>query len=201
MNGIVAPVAPFARGFRPFIAVFVFLTILSLACSTNLGGPSAPGPEITPEPNFTGLDDIWASAFRNASNGSVTVILTEAQLTAYLQAKLAADPNNSLQNAQVFLRDGKIQVYGLIITDAASTSALIGLRPVVSGDGSLQLEVAEAKVGPVDLPEQLLTTISRMISEALTGQIGKYATGVRIEEVLIGDGQLAMRLRLTGGTP
>jgi hypothetical protein len=179
----------------------VALAILSLACSANLGGPSAPGPEITPDQNFTGLEDIWASAFRNASHGSVTMVLNEAQLTAYLQTKLAADPNNTLQNAQVFLRDGKIQVYGLITTDAASTSALISLRPVLDDEGSLQLEVVEAKVGPMDLPEQLLSTVSRMISEALTGQIGKYATGVRIEEVLIGDGQLAMRLRLAGETP
>jgi len=170
---------------------------VTLACSLSIGGPTPPGLTITPAHDNFDIKAIWSQAYAQAQNGQWIVILNEAQLTAYLENYLLENPDTPLRQPQVFLRDGTINVYGQYQSDYLSASVLIFVKPTVREDGTVDWKVEDAQVGPAHLPSGMLTAISTTISETLSGQNASIATGFRIVEVLIGDGQIAIRCHAT----
>jgi hypothetical protein len=177
----------------PLLVAIGCITAPLLACSLYLGGPGAPYPEITPAGSAQDIEQAWADAVALSGDGAVTVIFKEDQMTAYLREKLAASPNNTLHTAQVFLRDGRIQVYGMIDAGSVSASVLISLRPEVTEQGGVNLVMEQAQFGPLDLPGGILGAVSGLLTGAFTGQVGTLATGFMIKEILVGDGMIAMR--------
>ncbi|MBN1438930.1 MAG: hypothetical protein JW929_05915 [Anaerolineales bacterium] len=178
--------------FLPFLAVAFGFAAPALACSVYLGGPDAPGPEITPEGDKSAIEQAWSQAIALAVDGGATVVFTESQMTAYLQQKLDANPGNTFHNAQVFLRDGRIKVYGMLSSGGVSASAILILRPDVTDAGKIDLVLEQAQVGPLDLPAGLLTAVSNVLTEVFTGSVGSLATGFQVKEILVGDGYIAV---------
>jgi len=178
--------------FLPLQAVFLGMALSALACSVYLGGPEPPGPEITPVGDKESIEQTWADAAVLSSDGAVTVVFSEAQMTAYLQQKLAANPKNNFQSAQVFFREGRIKVYGIFATGSATTSAILILRPEVTSQGGINFILERAQVGPLTLPGGLLSAVSDVLTEVFTGSVGSLATGFQVKEILVGDGQIAI---------
>jgi hypothetical protein len=179
------------RKFLPLAVFFLGFALPAFACSIYLGGPESPGPAITPEGDKQTIENIWSNAALSG-DGTVTVVFTEAQMTAYLQERLEANPKNTLHSAQVYLRDGRIQVYGMLSTANTSASALLVLQPEITGEGKLNFKLEQAKVGPLDLPSGLLSAVSGVLTEAFTGSVGSLATGFQVREILVGEGQIAI---------
>jgi hypothetical protein len=177
----------------PLLVAIGCLAAPLLACSLYLGGPGAPYPQVTPAGSARDIEQAWADAVALSGDGTVTVVFQEAQLTAYLREKLEASPGNTLHDVQVFLRDGRIHVYGILETGSVTASVLISLRPEVTEQGGVNLVVEQAQLGPLDLPGELLGAVSGMLTGAFTGQVGTLATGFLIQEILVGDGMIALR--------
>jgi hypothetical protein len=164
-----------------------------LACNIAVGGPTPPASPIPVSTEAVGqLEEVWKSAVENSANGEVSVTLTEEQLTSFAALKIAEQPDAPVQDVQVFLRDGKIQLYGTAQAGSLSTTALVVLKPTVTSEGLLDLEVEEADFGPLPVPDALLETVSTALDEALTGQVGSQATGFKITSALIADGQMTL---------
>lgn len=180
------------RKYLPLLIAFVGWAVPALACSIYLGGPEAPGPEITPVGDKQAIENAWSDAVSLAVDGTVTVVFSEAQMTAYLQQKLDANPSNKFHTAQVFFRDGRIKVYGMLSAGSVSASAILILRPEVTEQGKIDFVLEQAQVGPLDLPAGLLTAISDVLTEVFTGSVGSLATGFQVKEVLVGEGQIAI---------
>jgi hypothetical protein len=166
---------------------------VSLACSIALGGPDAPGAAITPDDNATDISLVWSHAYAARQNRQWVVIFTESQLTAYMESRLVENQSIPLHQPQVFLRDGKVSVYGQYQTDAVSAAVLIVIQPTIHEDGTVEWIVSDGMFGPVHLPTSALTAISDNVHQALTSPVGSVATGFQVKEVLIGDGQIAIR--------
>jgi len=177
----------------PPIGAAACVLLAALACSVYLGGPEPPGPEITPVGDAQSIQKTWSDSVALSPDKTVVVVFSEAELTAYLQQKLDANPNNSFHSAQVFLRDGRIQIYGILSAGNASASAILRLRPEVTDQGKINFVLEQAQVGPLNLPAGLLSAVSDVFTEAFTGQVGSIATGFLVQEVLVGDGQIAIR--------
>ena len=184
--------ATFRKVFPAFFGV-IGVVLAALACTVYLGGPEPPGSEITPAGDALSIGKIWSDAVALSADKTVVVVFSEAELTAYLQQKLEANPNNSFHSAQVFLRDGRIQIYGILSASDASASAILRLRPDVTDQGKINFVLEQAQVGPLNLPAGLLSAVSDVLTEAFTGQVGSIATGFLAQEVLVGDGQIAIR--------
>jgi hypothetical protein len=180
------------RTFLPLLITFLGISIPAIACSIYLGGPESPGPEITPEGDKASIDKAWSDAASLSGDGTITVIFSEAQITAYLQQKLEASPKNNFHSAQVFFRDGRIKIYGMLSAVNTSASALLILRPEVTGQGKINFIMEQAQVGPINLPSGLLSAVSDVLTEALSGSVGSLASGFQVKEVLVGDGQIAI---------
>ncbi len=173
--------------------VLMTLAGAGLACNIAVGGPTPPASPIAVSTEAVGqLEEVWKSAVENSANGEVSVTLTEEQLTSFAALKIAEQPDAPVQDVQVFLRDGKIQLYGTAQAGSISTTVLIVLKPTVTSEGLLDLEVEEADFGPLPVPDALLENVSKALDEALTGQVGSQATGFKITSALIADGQMTL---------
>lgn len=181
------------RRILPLSGAGLALLLALLACTVYIGGPEPPGPEITPVGNAQSIEKTWSDAVSLSADKTVVVVFSEAQLTAYLQQKLEANPDNSFHSAQVFLRDGRVQIYGILSAGDVSASAILRLRPEVTDQGKINFALEQAQVGPLNLPPGLLSAVSDGLTEVFTGQVGSIATGFLIQEVLVGDGQIAIR--------
>ena len=165
----------------------------SLACDLAVGGPTPPGPAIPVSTEAAGeLQDIWKAALANSTSGEVGVTITEEQLTSYLAYKLEAQADPPLRDPQVYLRDGKIFIYGTAKAANVSTTALIAVALVVTNDGSLSFSIEQADFGPLPVPEKLLSSVSAALNEAFTGQFGSLASGFKISNAAIADGQMTI---------
>ncbi|MGH2524686.1 MAG: hypothetical protein ACRDH2_19440, partial [Anaerolineales bacterium] len=126
------------RSFRFWIMLCVIsLGAASLACGLpGRGGPTPPASPIPVSTEAAGeLLDVWKSAVENSSNGEVSVVVTEAQLTSYAAIKLAEQEDPPLRDPQIFLRDGKVQIYGTAKAGSLTAPAVIILSAVVTPEG------------------------------------------------------------------
>lgn len=174
--------------------VLPFLAAAALACRANLGGPPLPfPPPAVSDAAATEASEAWTNSLAGAiTTGQITVILTEAQLTSALAARLEAQDDPLLQSPSVLLRDGTIQVYGLAQQGPFEVSVRLEITPVVSADGELGFELTSADLGPIPASEGLRAGVSSMMTEALSGSLGTLATGVRVTSVAVADGELAI---------
>jgi len=176
------------------ILLVISLSTASLACQINIGGPEAPGPAIQASSDMAdSFKDLWTSSVQNVDeSGEVMLIFNEEQLTSFLSQRLVDQENTLIKNPQVYLRDGMLQIYGTVIQFYMETSILISIVPVLSESGDLSFEIISADLGPFPLPEAMRTSISSILTEAFTGSIGSFATGIRIQSIAIADGELAL---------
>jgi len=173
------------------LSILAILALASLACNLPLGGPKPPGDPIpVSEAAAEELENIWKSV--DLANGQVELVITEEQLTSFVALKLASDPDTPIQEPQIYLRDGQVQIYGIARTENFSTPALIKLTPSLDADGRPVFTISEADFGPLPVPEALLETLSSNLNAALIGQLETLVPGVRITRLAIADGELTI---------
>jgi hypothetical protein len=169
------------------------LATSTVACRLNLGGPELPAAPEVSDAAATVASTTWSDALDEAiTSGQVSVILTEEQLTSALAARLAAKEDALFHSPAVTLRDGVIQVYGVVQQDPFEANVHLVVTPVIDGEGRLGFELTSADFGPLPAPEGIRETISSMLSEALVGPMGSLATGFRVTSVAVADGALAI---------
>jgi hypothetical protein len=187
----------------PFFLLTIILT--SLACTMNVGGPDYS--DLPPVPVSTeyaqSIEDEVLRAFQEgAQTGTISLNLTEQQLTSYIATKLQSDPRLQrdgqplISEPQVYLRDGQMKIYGK--TQQGMFTANIGIIVDVGVDenGQPKVDIASADFGPLPAPEGLRDTVAAMIREAYMGSLGPIATGLRIETIQIADGVMTVSGRL-----
>jgi hypothetical protein len=176
------------------ILALTVVLMATLACQINLGGPVPPNE--TTFINATGAPDLesaWKGAVANAAgSGEIMVILNEAQLSAFLQERLAEQEQPLLQNPEIYLRDHAIHIYGLAERGLFKANAYVSVKPIVDTDGEIAFELIAAEFGPVPAPEVLKNTVSAILTEAFSGTVGTLATGIRITTLAISEGQMAI---------
>jgi hypothetical protein len=170
-----------------------------------VGGPDTSN--LTPVPasplDAEALKEQIKKAFEDgATTGTVSFTITEAQLTSVLAQRLQSDPNLQAEkkpiitDPQVYLRDGQMKIYGK--TQQGIFTANIGVIVNVGIDevGKPKIEISSADFGPFPVPDGIKEAMTAMISEAYTGSLGPVATGLRIESILIADGNMTIAGRI-----
>ena len=183
----------------------ITLLLTSLACTIFVGGPDtldlAPIPS-SPADAEALKEQIRQAFEAGATTGIVSFTITESQITSVLAQRLQSDPN--LQNEekpfitdpQVYLRDGQMKIYGK--TQQGMFTANIGIIVNVGVDevGKPRIEIVSADFGPFPVPDGIKEAVTAMISEAYTGSLGPAATGLRIESIVIADGNMTVAGRI-----
>jgi len=171
---------------------FAVLAAAMLAC----GGPLAlggPTPTYEPIPVSTeaigSLKDKFDSL--GAASGEVTVSITESELTSFIDEQLAAQPDTAFSDPQVYLRDGKIRLYGTVTTESFTANALITMNASIV-DNRMQVAIESADFGPVPAPQDLLNSLTTTINDKLLSLFSGLPTGVGIKSIAIADGSLTL---------
>lgn len=192
-----AELAGIIRRRIPLVSIATTMMSLALgvmACQIDLGGPLPPGPPIVVSQEASAqVQQNWQSALEAAATtGSVTVLLTESQVTSFLSQRLAASEEAVLDNPQVYLRDGAIEVFGGARQGPIRANVHVSISPRIDDQGALGFEITSANFGPIPAPDFITDSVSTILSEAFTGTLGSLATGIRITTIAIADGELAV---------
>ena len=181
------------------------LVLASLACTINVGGPDYS--ELPPVPVSTEYaqsirDEVQRAFEEGAQTGSITMNLTEQQITSYLASRLQNDPSlqqNSqplITDPQVYLRDGQMQIYGKSQQGMFTANIGIVVNVGVDDNGQPKIDIASADFGPLPVPQGLRDAVEAMVREAYTGSLGPVATGLRIENITIANGIMTVSGRI-----
>ncbi|PWH11935.1 MAG: hypothetical protein DDG60_15890 [Anaerolineae bacterium] len=180
------------------ILVLISLLTASLACTIQAGGPEYPETRvpISTESALTLEEQIKAARTAAAQSGTLSLSVSESQLTSLVAATLSKDETPLITEPQVYLRDGKIEIYGKATQGILQANVRIVISATVDATGQPVIEVISTDFGPLPAPEGLNKTISGLIREAFTGALGPAAIGFRLQSITITDGNLT----LTGRT-
>jgi hypothetical protein len=183
------------------IRILLSLTVLifaSLACTMFVGGPEYPEGTIpiSAEAVESLRTQIETAALAGAESGVITLQITQEQITSYIAFRLAEQENPALKNPQVFLRDGQMQVYGIVERGYFVANVLVALTVNVDELGQPRIEIATADFGPFPAPDGLKQSMTAIITEAYTGSLGPVATGFRLERIDIANGLMTVTGRI-----
>jgi len=187
----------------PILLITLLLT--SLACTLFVGGPDYS--DLTPIPVSVeaaeSLKEEMKKAFEaGLQTGTVTLTITEPQITSVLALRLQSDPGLQAEkkpiitDPQVYLRDGQMKIYGKSQQGIFAANIGIIVSMGVDENGQPKIEIVSADFGPFPAPEGLKNALTAMIKEAYTGSLGPVATGLRIETIAIANGVMTVSGRI-----
>ncbi len=179
-------------------ATLIVMIVPLLACSIFMGGPAYPD---TPIPVSTEAvqslqDSIQQAVADGAQSGTVTLKITESQLTSYLAFKLAAQDKPLITEPQVLLRDGQMTVFGKAQSGILTANVSITMQVNVDANGQPTINITQQDFGPLPAPQGLNDAVSALMEEAFTGSLGPVATGFRLETISIADGVMTVTGRI-----
>lgn len=189
-----------SRRWHAFTAVLATLGLAVVACSPSfgLGAPTPPASPIPVSSEAAGqVDGLWATAVAGANDGQVTLVVTEAQLTSYVALKLTNEADAPITDPQIFLRNGKLVLYGKIKANNITLPAALTLSVVPTASGIVSVTIDNADVGPLPLPSSLRETLADNINQLIAQNAGSGDTGFKVAEIVIGDGKLTVTGKLT----
>ena len=183
---------------KKLIAALMILTFATLACSVFVGGPNYPA---TPIPVSTQAvqslkNQVQQSVATGTASGTVTLHITEEQLTSYLAVYLQSHPNLPITDPQVQLRNGQMELLGKVQQGMFSANISMTMTVGVDQNGQPKITITQEDFGPLPAPQGLNDAVSAFVAQALTGSLGPAATGFRLESVSIADGVMTVTGRV-----
>lgn len=172
---------------RHYVVLLIGLLAL-LACALPSFGGETAEPTPTVEISQSAAEGMEAKLeeVRNTPAGEeITLTLTEEEITSYIAMNMSQD--SQIENIRVRLSDGVIRVTGRVPVGPLTQDLSLLVQPTVQ-DQRIALQVTEAKLGSVDIPESLLDTANDEIRRTLSAnnQLGT------INDITVGDGQITI---------
>jgi uncharacterized protein YpmS len=180
-----------------YIRSILLVTVListSIACSIPLRGMTlakTESPVISDLPQ--NLEEfIDENGQINPETGTITVTLTQEELTAYLNSYLASQSDISFKDPQIILSKDRMDVYGNLQESILSANIKISLNALVNEAGQIDINIVEADFGPIPIPENMLNTILSQVKESLIDTIASVNNGSEITQIVINDGSMSI---------
>jgi len=137
------------------------------------------------------LEETAQDAYGNLQQGeNIKLTINEAQLTSLVAMKLAESGEQTITNPQIYLRDGKIQVFGTVKTDNLEALAEVIVGVGVNSSGQLDFNIESAKLGPFPLPGNLISQLETRLDIIFQQEIASLAPNTAFDSILIADGQM-----------
>jgi uncharacterized protein YpmS len=182
---------------RPVFFILSVLVTASLACYfTGLRQEATPEPvPVTTEAVETLEENAQDAAQAFQDSGEINMEVTEEQLTSLVAFELQKQQDPVLQNPQVYLRDGQVQLRGDVQQGGIAAPLEMNMTVFADADGRPQYEVVSAKVGPFPLPQSILDQMTSQIDAVFASQFGAEAENIYIEQITIADGRMNIQGR------
>ncbi len=156
------------------------------------GAPARPGDAILPSDTIAKEATLLLEKSLPQPGSLASVTLTEQQLTSWLAMEMQNNPDLPLSDIQVYLRDDKIQVWGMVAGASNSTSALIVGNLSIDSSGNPVLGIESLQIGQQVIPGILLSQMEEWLNQSLLDQINDQAPGLQVMNVNISSGLITI---------
>lgn len=181
---------------RYFLAAAVLL-LAGLACNfTGISrqAPASPIP-VTTQAVETLQSNVQSAAEQAQSTGEINLTITEAQLTSVVAMELQKQSQPILENPQVYLQNGQIQLRGDVHQSGITAPLEMDMTVSVDDQGKPHYQVVSAKLGPLPLPQTILDQLTTQIDQAFADQLGPEADKIYITRIDIANGEMTVKGR------
>ena len=168
----------------------MFALGIALACNAPIPGLFGPTPiPVSTEAAGQLIENL--GSITPGPDGSVTVVITQEQLTSFVAIELAKTPDVPLENPQIALDKGEVQFTGVLDTGGLKSKVEVSLSVVVNAEGKLDVQITTARLGPLPIPGEILEAVSQVVSDSLTNEINtKAGAKIKLTSVTIENGAL-----------
>ena len=185
------------QGYKRMGIMLTTLVLAGLACNFGLGGPKPPQETIPVSTEAVeSLQQEVAEAMQQAAQtGTFTLELTETQVTSAMALALQQSPVAVVQNPQVYLRDGRIQLTGTAEQGGLKGPINVVIAVEVGQDCKPHFKVVSANFGLLPLPEEVLNSFMPLAEQALSDLIASSEGGgapLCLQSVVIADGKMTI---------
>jgi hypothetical protein len=156
------------------------------------GAPERPGDRIiTSDTAGVEAKDLLANSLPQP--GTMTsVTITEQQISSWLAMEMKNNPDLPISDIQIYLRNGKVQIWGMVNGNENSTSALAVGELTLDANKLPYFKVESIQVGQQALPEVFIAQMEAWLNQSLHDQIGKQAPGLALVSVKVTSGALTI---------
>ncbi|MBN2550069.1 MAG: hypothetical protein JXB15_12975 [Anaerolineales bacterium] len=178
-----------------FLLVIASLVLASLSCNYAkvFQRPTATSPVVVSTAAATEFaDNLEKAAATAVSGGTVTLTVTEQQLTSAAMLELQSQSDIPVQDFEIRLRNGQIQISGQVQQDGFSLPLNIILEVNADVAGNLHSQVVSAKIGPFPLPEDILNQLTEQLDQMITDQLAVNGMKLVIEQITIAEGSMTV---------
>lgn len=156
------------------------------------GAPERPGAKIiTSDVTAREAKVVLANSIPQPGSLSSATI-TEEQVTSWLAMEMKNSRDLPLSDVQVYLRDGKIQVWGMVNGSSGSTSALIVGTISIDGNAQPYFEIESLQIGQQNVPDILLSQAETWLNQMLAEQINAQVPGLRLMNINVTNGLITI---------
>jgi hypothetical protein len=138
------------------------------------------------------VDNIENAAATAVAGGTVTIVITESQLTSLAVLEMQDSVETDIQNLQIHLQDGLVRISGQVKNGNLSMNASIDVKITADTQGQPHSEIVSARVGPFPVPESMLNDITSGLDQFLIDQINSSGDQVFIQQISIADGKMTI---------
>ncbi|MDP1546017.1 MAG: hypothetical protein Q8L87_08345 [Anaerolineales bacterium] len=156
------------------------------------GAPERPGTEILVSEK-AGMEAKSMFEKTLLQPGSLTsVSITEQQVTSWLALGMSKNPDLPLSDTQVYLRNGKVQIWGMVNGTEQSTSALIVGTVAIDKNKQPYFTVESLQIGQQAVPNLLLTQAENWLNQSIKEAINKNIPGLELMNINVINGMVTV---------
>lgn len=156
------------------------------------GAPERPGAEIiiSEKAGMEAKSMLENSLPQPGSLSSVTI--TEQQVTSWLAMEMRDSPDLPLSDVQVYLRNGKVQVWGMVNGSDNSTSALIVSKIGIDNSNQPYFDIESMQIGQQVIPDFLTRQAETWLNQSLLEGINSQIPGLELMNVNVTSGLITV---------
>jgi hypothetical protein len=156
------------------------------------GAPERPGAEIIVS-DQAGVEAKTKLMEAIPQPGALTsAAITEQQLTSWLAMEMKNRSDLPLSDVQVYLRNGRIQLWGMVHGKEKSTAALITGAINIDANKKPNLRIESIQIGEQVVSGFLLAQAETWLNQVLAEQIQSQAPGLELMNVSIKNGMITL---------
>ncbi|UCD98203.1 MAG: hypothetical protein JSV42_14775 [Chloroflexota bacterium] len=178
-----------------WVPIIIFVILLSsLACNLPFFRQATPEPLTS-----TGGDELSSNGESEQDSSqspgveeTILLEITEDQLTNLVAQELEGRVGDQVNNLQVFLREGQIQIFGDVDSQGISAPVKVVLEASLDPVGRPNIKVVSSNIGPFPLPAELISEVEVMMNRAFQEKIQDLAPNASLELIVIEGGRMTI---------
>jgi len=178
--------------------ILLVLVTTSLACNlpgsiNNLSPTAIP---MTNEEAEQLEENLKATLENPASDGEVTLKITQQQLNAYMVSQINEQHSQFISDPVITLTNNQIELQGKFTQGSFSVDTKMAFRPRIDANGDPKLDVVSIDLGGLPIPDSLTDQVEDLVDDTLADYLDVSSNRFKVSNIAIDEGEMTVT-----GTP